>query len=113
LDEFNAKNEKLGCDSATVGSIKQELFKRFVKPIYFPLIALISCLLIFSSKESSDYNKFKVYLFSIIIIIIIISEISLRYSAYNQFGMLFFFFFPILSFFTVYFSLIKKLNYKY
>ena len=113
LDEFNAKKEKLGCDPATVKSIKQELFKRFVKPIYFPLIALMSCFLIFSSKESGGYNKFKVYLFSFIIIIIIISEISLRYSTYNQFGMLFFFLFPILSFFTIYFSLIKKLNHKY
>ena len=112
LNEFDGQR-KINCDLATINSIKQELFKRFIKPIYLPLIALISCLLIFSSKESNNYNKLKFYLFSSIFIIIIISEISLRYSTYNKFGMLFFIIFPILSFFTVYFSLIKKFNNKF
>tara|TARA_B110001450_G_scaffold11672_1_gene11327 strand:- start:1983 stop:3113 length:1131 start_codon:yes stop_codon:yes gene_type:complete len=112
IDEFDGQ-KKINCDPATIDSIKQELFKRFIKPIYFPLIALISCLLIFTSKESTNYNKIKFYLFSIIIFIIIISEISLRYSTSGQFGMLFFIFFPILSFLTIYFSLLKKLNYRY
>ena len=112
LDEFDGQ-KKINCDPATIDSIKQELFKRFLKPIYFPLIALMSCLLIFTSKESGNYNKFKFYLFAIIFFIIIISEISLRYSTYNKFGTLFFILFPIFSFFTVYFSLIKKFNNKF
>ena len=112
LDEFDGQ-KKINCDPATIDSIKQELFKRFFKPIYFPLIALICCLLIFTSKESINYSKFKFYLFFIIVFILIISEISLRYSTHNKVGMLFFILFPILSFFTVYFSLIKKLNYRY
>jgi lipopolysaccharide export system permease protein len=111
LDEFDGQ-QKINCDPATIDAIKQELFKRFLKPIYFPLIALISCLLVFTSKESITYNKFKFYLFSAIVITIIVSEISLRYSTYNKFGMLFFILFPILSFFTIYFSLIKKFNKK-
>ena len=112
LDALDGK-KKINCDIATISSIKQELFKRFLKPIYFPLIALISCLLIFTSKDSSDYNKSKFYLFSISVIIIIISEISLRYSAYNNFGTLFFILFPILSFVTLYFFIIKKFNNKF
>ena len=112
LNEFDGQ-QKINCDPATIDSIKQELFKRFFKPIYFPLIALVSCLLIFTSKESDNYNRVKFYLFSITVFIIIISEISLRYSTHNKFGMLFFILFPIFSFFTIYFTLIKKLNYRY
>jgi hypothetical protein len=39
--------------------IKQELLKRFFKPIYIPLIALICCFLIFSGKLLANYNKIK------------------------------------------------------
>jgi len=106
-------SEYLTCVPSSLKNIQQEFFKRFYKPIYFPLLALISCLLIFKSKESIDYNKFKFYLFSFIFFIIVISEISLRYSTSSTIGLLFFIFFPLLSFFTIYFSLITKLNIKF
>ena len=112
LSEFRG-DRKINCDPATIDSIKQELLKRFFKPIYLPLIALMTGLLIFKTKESKNYNKFKFYLFSIIIFTIVISEISLRYSTYNGTGLLFFIFFPIFSFLTVYFILIKKLYNKF
>jgi lipopolysaccharide export system permease protein len=108
LDKF--KDKYIKCGPNIVNSIKQELLKRFFKPLYFPLIALVCSLLILRSKESNNYNKFKFYLFFIIFLIIVISEISLRYSAYNKSAVLFFIFLPILSFFIIYFSLIKKFN---
>ena len=46
---------------SNIKNIRQEFFKRFYKPIYFPLITLICCLLIFKSKESLGYNKFKIF----------------------------------------------------
>ena len=106
------KNELLTCEDVTLKSIKQELFKRFYKPIYFPLLALISGLLILRSKESTKYNRFKYNLFFIIFLIIIISEISLRYSSQNNIGTLFFIFFPIITFFTIYILLITKFKNK-
>ena len=108
LDKF--KDKYIKCRPNIINSIKQELLKRFFKPLYFPLIALVCSLLILRSKESNNYNKFKFYLFFIIFLIIVISEISLRYSAYNKSAVLFFIFLPILSFFIIYFSLIKKFN---
>jgi lipopolysaccharide export system permease protein len=108
LDKF--KDKYIRCRPNIINSIKQELLKRFFKPLYFPLIALVCSLLILRSKESNNYNKFKFYLFFIIFLIIVISEISLRYSAYNKSAVLFFIFLPILSFFIIYFSLIKKFN---
>ena len=75
------------------------------------LIALISCVLILKSKEEKEYNFLKILLFLIIFFVIVVSEVSLRYSSYNIKGMLFFILFPFLSFFSIYFILIKKLNY--
>ena len=115
-DFKNIKNKLestlLGCNNPTIKNIKQEIFKRFYKPIYFPLIGLISCLLIFKSKESINYNRYRFYLFFIIFSILVISEISLRYASYNLLGLYFFTLFPIFVFFTIYISLISKLKNK-
>ena len=86
----------------SIKNIKQEVFKRFYKPIYFPLLALISCLLIFKSKESVKYNRYRIYLFLTIFSVLVVSEISLRYASYNALGMYFFILFPIFIFFTIY-----------
>ena len=114
---FDFKNEKnklvsrlLNCDNASIKNVQQEIFKRFYKPIYFPLLALISCLLIFKSKESVKYNRYRIYLFLTIFSVLVVSEISLRYAAYNALGMYFFILFPIFIFFTIYISLILKLK---
>jgi len=97
----------LSCNPS-IKNIKQEVFKRFYKPIYFPLIGLICCLLIFKSKESINYNSYRIFLFFITFFILVISEISLRYAAYNLLGTYFFTLFPIFIFFTIYISLILK-----
>ena len=110
INEFDALY--LRCTPSSLDVIKQESLKRFYKPIYFPLLALLSCLLILKSKESKNYNSFKIYLFTIIFITLIISEVSLRYATINTFGMYFMLLFPILSFFTVYTYVITKFNRK-
>ena len=106
IKEFKAKY--LRCESSSIGNIKQEFLKRFYKPIYIPLIGLISCFLILRSKENKNYSSFKFYIFILIFLIIVISEISLRYSSQTESGFLFFIFFPILCLITIYLSLISK-----
>jgi lipopolysaccharide export system permease protein len=102
--------EYLICEESTIKNVKEESLKRFYKPIYFPLLALLSCLLVLRSKENRNYNKFKLFLFSIIFFILVISEMSLRYSTESIAGILFFTLFPILSFLIVYLSVILKFN---
>ena len=80
----------LGCNRESINEIKQEVLKRFYLPIYIPLIALIACLLILKSKENNEYKFLKFLLFSMIIFVIILSEVLLRYSSYNIVGMSFF-----------------------
>jgi lipopolysaccharide export system permease protein len=93
---------KLGCTPSSVKNIKQEFLKRIYMPLYIPLIALITCLLILKSKENKDYQFFKLFLFFLVFFIIIVSEISLRYSTVNIYGMFFYLIFPVLLFFAIY-----------
>ncbi|MDA8997398.1 LptF/LptG family permease [bacterium] len=108
-DEINKfRAEYLQCKQKTMNDIQQEFLKRTYKPIYLPLIALMCGLIIIRSKENNNYNKFNFFLFLLIFFILIISEISLRFSSGNQVGLLFFTLFPLLLFSALYITLIIK-----
>ena len=95
LNQF--KSEILTCSKDDITNIKQEVFKRFYKPIYLLLLSSIACLILFISKENKKFTLYKYVIFFIGIVAIIISEISLRYSSYNTFGQYFFITFPVFS----------------
>jgi len=100
----------LQCRIESMNAIKQEFLKRFYKPFYLPLLSLISCLLILKSKENDDFDKFKIFLFLIIFFVIVISELSLRFSTSGQIGLYFFLILPLLTFMTIYLSLKAKIK---
>ena len=109
INEFD-KSKFLQCRIESMNAIKQEFLKRFYKPIYLPLLALISCLLILKSKENDNFDKYKIFLFLVIFFTIVLSEISLRFSTTGQIEMYFFLFFPVLAFTIIYFSLMAKIK---
>jgi lipopolysaccharide export system permease protein len=96
------KSEILTCQEGSIKNIKEEIFKRFYKPIYLPLLSLIACLIFFISKENKKFTFYKYIIFCIGIIAIIISEMSLRYSSNNIFGQYFFITFPVFSILSFY-----------
>ncbi|MDB9831735.1 LptF/LptG family permease [Candidatus Pelagibacter sp.] len=105
------KYKTMHCTDRILKDITQEFLKRFYKPFYLPVLALITSLLILHSKENTNYNKFKLYIFFISFFVIIISEFSLRYSASHIKGFLFFILFPVLSYLITYiFLLIRYKN---
>ena len=106
INKFRA--EYLQCKQETMNDIQQEFLKRTYKPIYLPLIALMCGLIIIRSKQNNNYNKFNFFLFLLIFFILIISEISLRFSSGSQVGLLFFTLFPLLLFSALYITLIIK-----
>ena len=81
-------------------------------PFYIPLITLITCLLILRSKENKNYESFKLLIFFLVFFIIVISEISLRYSSVSIYGLFFYLIFPIALFFTIYTYLLIHFKYK-
>jgi len=84
------------CNKNSIKNVKQELFKRFYKPIYLPLLSLLACLIFFISKENNKFTFYRYIIFSSGIIAIVFSEISLRYSSNSILGLYFFVTFPLL-----------------
>ncbi len=111
--KYNAKGIKLeskvlSCNNKITKNIKEEIFKRFYKPIYIPLLSLLACLIFFTSKENGKFSFNRSAIFFIGILTIVISEVSLRYSIESIVGMYFFFIFPLLAILCLYIYLLTK-----
>ncbi len=100
----------LTCNKNSSTHVKEEIFKRFYKPIIIPLLALLTCLIIMIPKEHPKFNKFRIVLFLVIITVIIISEVSSRYAGQNIFGTSFFILFPLILFLMIYTYLFNRLK---
>ena len=106
------KAKYLRCETGMIKNIKQEFLKRFYQPIYIPLLALLCSLLFVKSKEDINFDKYRFILFVLIFMVIVTSEISLRYSTKSDLGLIFYIIFPIFCFFSTYLILRKKFKNK-
>ena len=96
------------CGSKLMNEINQELFKRFYKPIYIPVIAIICCFLIILPKNSINYN-FQIKLtFVSGFILLVLSETTLRYSTISLTSTLIYLLAPWICFMFAYLIFIKK-----
>ena len=98
----------LRCHKPSFDDVKQEIFKRIIKPFYIPLVALISCLIIFISKEKINFKRKRFYIFMISFSSLAYSEILLKYSGKSVFGFGLFLLIPIIFFIMVYFYVSLK-----
>ena len=67
------------CTIENLDNIFKELYKRFIIPLYIPILLLISLYLIIYSKESVNYSKYRLIMFLIGLFIIIFSETTLKF----------------------------------
>ncbi len=122
IQEINSKT-LLGClfenlfinvekckNKDSINEIKQELLKRFFKPIYIPLIALICCLMFLSGKSNNNYERLKKLIFLLVLMLIIVSETSLRYSTTSNILLLSYFLIPFVFFLIFYLFSYTKIN---
>ena len=79
VNKFNVEN----CRSDNLSNIFGELYKRFIIPLYIPILILVSLILILISKERSNYIKLKLLIFLFGLFIIIFSETTLRFVEDN------------------------------
>ena len=107
--DYDLRNTFLVCNDETYSDIIEEAFKRGIKPLFIPLIVLISSLIVLYNKDNFLYTRLQYFLFFIVLTIIIISEISSRYINDIQ-STLIFSFLPIILFIVGYFILILKLR---
>ena len=108
-------NEKLkieNCRPENINNILKEFHKRITVPLYIPALMLICLLVITKSKENSNYTMYRLKIFFIGFLIIILSELSLRFVEKNFLNNLIIFLTPIIIMIYLYITFYIKLNFK-
>ena len=102
-DLFNCQIEKFK-------NFNQEIYKRFIKPFYLPILTLVCCFLLTFSKEQNNYTLRTVKIFVNVFLVLVMSEIFMRYIQGSFIYLILFFFLPLLFFLLIYVFLIKRVN---
>lgn len=86
LKNINLSDSSHNCSNENLGNIYKELYKRFIIPLYIPILILVTLILIFKSKEYKFYSRIKIIIFLSNFFIIIFSETSLKFinNDYNK-----------------------------
>ena len=104
------KDDIFTCEIKKLKNFNQELYKRFVKPFYLPILTLICCFLLTFSKEQHSYTIKTIKIFIYVFLILVISEIFMRYIESSLIYLILFFVIPIIIFCMTYIFLLKKVN---
>ena len=103
FDIENNKFKLFKCDEKLIMEVKVELIKRLYKPIYIPLIVLFSCFLILYSKNENNFKNKTNFIFILIFLLLIISEVTMRYSGTSINYTILYLLIPIVIFIIGYF----------
>ncbi len=99
------------CDFESLKNINQEIYKRFIKPMYFPLLTLVCCFLLTFSKTENNFTFRTIKVFSYIFSILVLSEILMRYIESSQLLFVLVMILPIIIYFLIYKFLVSKVSY--
>tara|TARA_B100000900_G_scaffold377690_1_gene361338 strand:- start:104 stop:811 length:708 start_codon:yes stop_codon:yes gene_type:complete len=105
------QDNMFSCDIKKLKNLNNELYKRFIKPIYIPVLILICCFLIIFSKEQNNYTLKTIKVFLSVFLILVISETLMRYVDDSLIYLFFLTSIPIIFYITGYMLLIKKVRY--
>ena len=98
------------CEDSILNEMKQELLKRLYKPLYIPIVTILCCFLIVTSKSNTSYEKNKKIIFTLTFILLVLSETSLRYSASSSLSMVIYLIGPWAMFITAYTLFYKRVK---
>ena len=103
-------DEMFRCEKERLKNLNQELYKRFIKPFYIPLLALISCFLLTFSKVQKNFtiNSIKVFLY--VFLILILSEVFMRYADESKLQLISIMLLPMIIYIFIYNFLISKVR---
>ena len=110
--ELVKSNEEIfieNCSNSNLKNIYKEISKRFFSSFYIPLLMMIALLVILKSKETINYLKYRIYIFILGILTIVISELSLRFISLKIYQNLMVSFLPVIVLIFI-FLIIKYKN---
>ena len=102
---FIFKERNKFCNDKAKKEMVTALNRRLILPFYIPVIALISSLLLINSKKKY-LNKTSIFIYSFILLLIV--EMSVRYTGLNILIRKLFFMTPVILMSLIYFALISK-----
>ena len=111
-DKVSYKNEFLTCNKDSIDSFVKEIYNRALIPFYIILVSIIACLIISKSKDEYNYEKYKYFTFLVGILVIIMSEVSKNYIAFENKLNLIIMLFPIMLIILLYSFLLIKFKFK-
>ena len=100
------------CRTDNISNILKEFHKRITIPLYIPALMLICLLVITKSKENNNYTLYRFKIFLIGLVIIILSELSIRYVETNIFNNAIIFLIPLIIILYLYLTFYFKFNFK-
>ena len=104
------KDDLFSCEIDKLKNFNQELYKRFIKPIYLPILTLMCCFLLTFSKENHNYALRTIKVFIYVFLILVVSEILMRYIQESLIYLILFLGLPFIFFSMIYVFLIKKVT---
>ena len=96
------KNKINNCTSKNLENIYKEIYSRLVKPIYITFLVTISLLLILKSKTHSTFKVYKIKIYSLGFLFIILLESSSKFISFNMLQNLLISILPLLLIFIIY-----------
>ena len=88
-----------------------ELNRRFGMPLYIPVLGLIGSFLLTTRHQNKTFDFFKFIFFFLGLVILILAEISIRYSSIDQYKLLYYLI-PFLFMPIIYFILLKNFKHE-
>ena len=79
LNKIRSDKYALNCESKSLQNIFKELYKRFIIPLYIPLLILLTISLILKSKEDKNFLLMKILVFLSNFFLIIFAESSVKF----------------------------------
>ena len=98
------------CEAGKLKNLNQEIYKRFIKPLYLPLLTLICCFLLTISKEQNNFTVKTIKIFLFIFSILVTSEILMRYADESKINLFLLACMPMIIYYTINNFLIQKIK---
>jgi lipopolysaccharide export system permease protein len=113
ISKFDIQNKHIeNCSIQNIENILKEFYKRFIIPMYIPILCLVPFLLITLSKESSQYNKLRLTTFLIGLGLIIFSETTIKFISKMTMQNIILVLLPIIFSSVIYIYLLNKFKMK-
>jgi len=113
LNNINSSNFTHNCKYENTDDIIKELYKRFLIPLYIPVLFLTTLTLILSSKENKNYSSRKIIIFLINFFLIVFSETTLKFVGKSIFENYLIFSIPIILIIFLLINFIYHFNFRY